>query len=98
LKWSFSDKGEPSISVSIDQKVKGIRLWTAESEDRDFRDEKWTSQELEVKRGSSKASASVGTPDSGYRAYLGEVLLNSSTGHEYKLSTEARVTPDGLRK
>lgn len=98
LKWSFSDKGEASISVSINQKVDGIRLWTADSEDRDFRDEKWNSQELKVQRGGSKASASVPTPNSGYRAYLGEVLLKSSTGHEYKLSTEARVTPDGLRR
>jgi PhoPQ-activated pathogenicity-related protein len=98
LKWSFSDKGKAGISVIVDRKVEGMRLWTAESEDRDFRDERWTSKELEVRRGSSKAAVSIATPDSGYRAYLVEVLLRSSTGQEYKLSTEARVTPDGLRK
>ena len=45
----------------------------------------------------SSASAEVEKPETGYRAYLGEVTLTSPTGQEYKLSTEARVTPDGIR-
>ena len=31
------------------------------------------------------------------RAYLIEAGLTTSTGQEYRLSTEARVTPDGIR-
>ena len=31
---------------------------------------------------------------SGYRAFMGEVVLTSSTGHEYKLSTQVQVVPD----
>jgi len=33
-------------------------------------------------------------PTSGYRAFMGEVVLTSSTGHEYKLSTQVQVVPD----
>jgi len=95
--WQFSNDGEAGIAVTVDQKVEGIKLWTAESQDRDFRNDEWSSKDLTVTQGSSKASSKVPEPESGYRAYLGEVTLRSSTGHQYKLSTEARVTPDGLR-
>ena len=54
---------------------------------------KWSSRELDIKSGSSQAAARVEKPGKGYRAYLAEVVLTSSTGDEYKLSTEARVTP-----
>ena len=82
------------FSVTTNQKAKTARLWTADSADRDFRDDRWSSRELDVKSGSSKAEATVEKPASGYRAFLGELVLTSSTGHEYKVSTEARVTPD----
>jgi hypothetical protein len=39
----------------------------------------------------------VSAPEKGYRAYLAEVTLKSPSGHEYKLSTEARVTPDNVK-
>jgi hypothetical protein len=34
-------------------------------------------------------------PETGFRACLIEAELTSPTGQAYKLSTEARVTPDG---
>ena len=37
----------------------------------------------------------IETPETGFRAYLVEAELTSPTGQTYKLSTEARVTPDG---
>jgi PhoPQ-activated pathogenicity-related protein len=89
--------GKAAIEVTTDQPAAGIRLWTATSKDRDFRDETWASRALEVNSGSASARATVETPDQGYRAYLAEVELRSPTGHPYKLSTEARVTPDRVR-
>jgi PhoPQ-activated pathogenicity-related protein len=99
LEWQFADagKGKADLKVTIDRPAKSIRLWTADSADRDFRDETWTSRELEISSGSSRASTEVTTPETGYRAYLVEAVLTSPTGKEYKLSTEARVTPDGVR-
>ena len=52
-------------TVRVDQPANKVRLWTAHSADRDFRDEKWTSRELEIQPGSSQASADVPKPAAG---------------------------------
>ena len=85
------------MTVTVNQPVKAIRLWMAESTDRDFRDDKWTSRELQIQLGSSQAATEVETLTKGYRAYLMEAVLTSPTGQEYKLFTEARVTPDDIK-
>jgi hypothetical protein len=52
---------------------------------------------LKIQPGSSHAAADVKAPQVGYLAYLMEVEVTSPTGHPFKLSTEARVTPDNIR-
>ncbi len=96
LEWQIQDGKPAAVSVTVNQPAKSIRLWTATSPDRDFRNDTWTSRELEIKPGSSKATATIQPPERGYRAYMVEVTLTSPTGQEYKLSTEARVTPDSV--
>lgn len=93
LDWKVDDD-KASLSMSVNQKAKEARLWTADSTDRDFRNDKWSSKPLEVKPGSSKAATEIEKSASGYRAYMGEFILTAPTGHEYKLSTAARVVPD----
>jgi PhoPQ-activated pathogenicity-related protein len=97
--WRFEEgsDGGSRLSLRVDQEAKEVRLWTAESNDRDFRNDKWSSRPVRNESGSTQASVTIEKPSSGYRAFLGEVLLTSPTGHEYKLSTEARVTPEGIR-
>jgi PhoPQ-activated pathogenicity-related protein len=99
MQWQLKDvsKDKAELSVKVDQRAKMIRLWTADSSDRDLRDDRWTSRELKIQPGSSQASAEIQTPKHGYRAYMAELVLTSPTGHEYKLSTEARVTPDNIK-
>src|SRR5713226_130006 len=97
MNWQLQKDGRAEVSVFVNQPAKSIRLWIADSEDRDFRNDTWSSRELAIKPGSSKASAVVETPAKGYRAYLAEVVLTAPDGHEYKLSTEARVTPDNIK-
>jgi PhoPQ-activated pathogenicity-related protein len=94
LDWKFAGDGKVTVTVKCSQNAKAIRLWTATSADRDFRDDQWSSRDLEVKPGSANASVEVSAPEMGFRAYLAEVELVSPTGHTWKLSTEARVTPD----
>jgi PhoPQ-activated pathogenicity-related protein len=91
------DGSSGTLNVHVDQPASHIRLWTADSADRDFRDDKWSSRELEIQPGSSQASSTIEKPDRGYRAFLAEVQLTSPTGQPYKLSTEARVIPDDIR-
>ena len=98
VEWEIKDGDPAKLSVKVNRDAKSIKLWTADSSDRDFRDDKWASRDLPIKSGSSRAEAEINSPDQGYRAFLGEVILTSPTGHSYKLSTEARVTPDAIRK
>jgi PhoPQ-activated pathogenicity-related protein len=99
MEWELKDasKDAAKVTVKVNQKAKSIRLWTADAEERDFRKSKWSNRELEITPGSSQAAAKVETPEKGHRAYLAEVILTSPTGDEYKLSTEARVTPDNIK-
>ena len=97
MDWKIDYGNQTTLALKVDQQAKAIRLWTAESPDRDFRNDQWVSRDLEIKPGSSQSIATIALPATGYRAFFGEVVLTSPTGHEYKVSTEARVAPDGVR-
>lgn len=97
IAWQFNKGGERNqlnAQVDVNQKAGAIRLWSAYSNDRDFRDDIWTERALDITPGSSHAAASVTVPETGYRAFLMEVDLKTDTGHDYKLSTIAKVAPD----
>jgi PhoPQ-activated pathogenicity-related protein len=57
--------------------IKEAHLWTADSADRDLRDDKWTSQDLTPAASKRALTAPITTPESGYRAYLAEIVLTS---------------------
>jgi PhoPQ-activated pathogenicity-related protein len=69
LEWQLRD-GAAGLAVRVDQPVTKVRLWTSHSADRDFRDENWTSRELELQPGSSQARADVPKPAAGFTAFL----------------------------
>lgn len=96
MEWQLKDgaNGRAGVTVRVSQPAKAIRLWTAHSADRDFRDDKWTSRELPLDGASAVASAEVPVPAKGYDAFLAEVELSAPTGDTYKLSTQVQVTPD----
>jgi PhoPQ-activated pathogenicity-related protein len=79
--------------VRLTARAKIFRLWTANSSDRDFRDDQWSS--VALASNVTQVIANVAAPKEGFRAYLIEAELTASTGHNFKLSTEARVIPDG---
>lgn len=94
VEWKMTAGDQPRLDMHVNRSAKAIRLWTADSADRDFRNDKWSSKELEVKPGSARADTGVEKPASGYRAFMGEVILTNRFGHEYKLSTQVQVVPD----
>jgi PhoPQ-activated pathogenicity-related protein len=101
VEWQLRDgtDGAAGLMVKVDQPATKMRLWTSHSTDRDFRDEKWTSRELEMQSGSSsQATADVPMPAAGFTAFLAEVELTAPTGHSYKLSTQVQVIPDGVNR
>jgi len=80
--------------VTVHPAAKRFHLWTANSTDRDFRNDKWTSVELPSTDG-THVTGKIEKPAEGFRAYLVEAEMVSPKGQSYKLSTEARVIPDG---
>jgi PhoPQ-activated pathogenicity-related protein len=104
LDWKLSDgtvvnDGSPTpagISVKLDRPARKFRVWTAESEDRDFRNDKWTSREIESKNGGLEASVQIEKPATGFRATMIEAEVESAHGEVYKLSTQVQVVPDNI--
>ena len=92
FKWKFKPGNTAEIAIDVKPNAAVARLWTSDSTDRDFRDDSWVNRVIQ--NGGRHASARISTPKHGYRAYLVEIVLKSPTGYQYKLSTEARVTPD----
>ncbi|MGQ3684340.1 MAG: PhoPQ-activated pathogenicity-related family protein [Candidatus Loosdrechtia sp.] len=98
VEWHLTDgKDAPAgIEIKVNRPVKKIRLWTAMSNERDFRNNAWSSQELACTDRNSQASALVPVPQKGFIAFMGEVELISETGDTYKLSTQVKVVPDNI--
>lgn len=96
MTWSFSTNsaGAATVEAEVKPRAASFRLWTANSPDRDFRERAWSSKEI-PSNGGHRATAVINGDGAAYRAYLLEAELTSSTGETYKLSSEARVTPDG---
>jgi PhoPQ-activated pathogenicity-related protein len=96
MTWSFQTNApeSASIDVTVHPAAKRFHLWTANSTDRDFRNDKWTSVELPSSDG-THVTGKIEKPAEGFRAYLVEAEMMSPKGLSYKLSTEARVIPDG---
>ncbi len=85
-----------SLTVHSDQKMRRLTLWTATSDDRDFRDEKWIAKTVGTETDGKNGTVSLSKSGHGYQAFLLEGELVSPTGDAYKLSTEARVIPDDI--
>jgi PhoPQ-activated pathogenicity-related protein len=96
MNWEFKQPStnRVSIGVDLDRPAKAFHLWTASSTNRDFRKAGWSSAKVASSPG-THVVATVEKPEMGFRAYLLEAEMKTSSGQTYKLSTEARVIPDG---
>ncbi len=96
--WKFTSALPNAATIELDttQAPKSVRLWTANSKGRDFRGETWSS--VEMAGPAKRMTANVETPKEGFRAYMLEAEFAGIDGKTFKLSTEARVTPDGPPK
>lgn len=68
-------------------------VWSADSEDRDFRDEEWTSKSLKVKN-ISEVKTDVDYPKSGYKAFYLDLKYKDPNGDEFVESTRMFVADD----
>jgi PhoPQ-activated pathogenicity-related protein len=62
-------------------------LWSANSTDKDFRDEKWDGKSLELKKKSKVITSVQAFPATGYRAFYLDLKYKDPMGGEYTEST-----------
>jgi len=78
-----------SVETSPDL-LQGAQLWSADSEDRDFRDEEWTSLSMNDQL-QKDMKVQVELPESGFRAFYLDLKYPDPNGGEYTKSTRMFV-------
>jgi PhoPQ-activated pathogenicity-related protein len=93
--WDIAEnEGEISLKVKAtpDQLVDAV-LWSADSEDRDFRDEEWVSESLNAKN-KEDIEAVVAYPSLGFKAFYLDLKYTDLNGGVYSESTRSFVADD----
>lgn len=83
------------ITVKIkatSKELTGVSLWQADSHDTDFRDNKWTSKEIVIKKKSDVVTVVPEYPTSGYRAFYIDLKYKDPNGGEFTESTRMYLT------
>lgn len=81
------NNGEVSLKIKADSKVlEDAVLWSAASDDRDIRDEKWTDANLN-KKGEKEFTVILKYPESGYKAFYVDLVYKAPFGEDYTQST-----------
>jgi PhoPQ-activated pathogenicity-related protein len=87
--WEVSESGT-GVTLNVEGSTNAIQaasLWSADSEDRDFRDEEWSSGDLDALDNSS-INMTVNYPETGFRAFYIELKYTDLHGRDYTLSTQ----------
>jgi PhoPQ-activated pathogenicity-related protein len=91
FRWSFRVEGEKALlSIEARDTPEKAELWTARASTRDFRDSRWSPEELEVTSG-APLKGTVNVPEKGFAALFGSLTYRSSLGHLYTLCTNVEV-------
>lgn len=87
IKKKYAELG---VDASKDM-LTGVKVWYANSADRDFRDEKWESRDLNL-AGVSSFTVKERFPKSGYHAFYIDMTYKDPNGGQYTVSTRAFMT------
>lgn len=87
--WNLTyDKRRITLkATATPESLVSAALWSADSDDTDFRDNEWTSSEVKLKRKSNTVTSIVSYPESGYRAFYLELKYKDPNGGEYTKTT-----------
>jgi PhoPQ-activated pathogenicity-related protein len=89
---SYSDKGIVLKVKASSELLVGASLWSADSDDTDFRDNKWSGQEIPLKKKKPEVVISKPVyPATGYRAFYLDLKYKDPNGGEYTESTRMFV-------
>jgi PhoPQ-activated pathogenicity-related protein len=90
LEWKFADADKQvRLNVTSDVPPSRVKIWSARSATRDFRDSEWTESEATAASGQFTHEQPV--PASGYAAFFGEAVFNEGTEKQFWLSTNIRI-------
>jgi PhoPQ-activated pathogenicity-related protein len=89
LTWLHEDDGNHlRLSVRSDPAPKGVKLWVAHSDDKDFRPDRWNATELTA-NGDGAYVGTVDKPATGHVAFFAEATYEYGQ-LQYGLSTQIR--------
>ncbi len=90
--WEVQENGdEVEIAINPKDAPKSVLLWTAQSADRDFRNERWSSKPVEGNGKGYDVKMPIPGKDQGFLALYAELVYASAIGHEYGLCTSVRI-------
>lgn len=88
-----ADKNSVNITIkSSPDELLNVYLWSTDSKDRDFRDEKWISKKLKFNK--EGLEYKVNFPKSGYRAFYVDMEYAHPNGGKYTKSTRMYLLDD----
>lgn len=94
LNWNIS-QNKKGVTLKVDATADILMdaiLWSTDSEDTDFRDEKWSGKSLQLKnKKPSTVTALQPYPEKGYRAFYLDLQYKDANGGEYTESTRMFV-------
>ena len=96
-KWNIAEN-EHYLTLSVEaspEELLGASLWTANSEDRDFRNETWSSININA-ADPKNIEIRVDLPESGFRAFYADLIYSDPAGGEYTKSTRMFVTDENM--
>mgnify|MGYP001037014632 CR=1 FL=1 len=92
-KWII-DQYDKQLTLSVEtspEQLQGVMLWSTDSEDRDFRDETWTSLSIDGEL-QENIDVQVEMPESGFRAFYLDLQYSDPNGGTYTKSTRMFVS------
>lgn len=96
--WTLASK-KKNVDVTIRStadRLLDVIVWTASSEDKDFRNDTWTSKRLGI-RHKSKIKVKQPYPEKGYQAFYVDLKYENVIGQKYTQSTRVFVLdPEGV--
>ena len=93
--WNTTDTKE-GVKVSIKataDKLTDVIVWTADSNDKDFRNDKWESTSMGI-HNTGKVDIIKEYPKTGYRSFYVNLKYKDANGNEYTESTRVFTTDD----
>lgn len=84
--------GKMKLTIRTEtEHLKEVILWTAVSEDKDFRNEKWTSEKLAMPENQGEINLDVSFPKTGYKAFYIDLIQEAPNEGQYSQSTRMFV-------